>query len=64
MKTKAELLIESLTKYSRITVFTTAETLQLQEISFLEGENDLVKLSEKINEFKQEYVLSEEDWLC
>lgn len=63
-KTKAELLIESLTKDSGRTVFTTAETLQLQEISFLEAKDEIDKLAEKITEFKKQYVLKRKDWLC
>lgn len=67
MKTKAELLIETLTKDSGRTVFTIEETKQLQEISFLEGnylldewDDDKNELDEKIKKFKSQ--LSENEW--
>lgn len=64
MKSKAELLIETLTRDSGRTHFTANETLQLQEISLLEGKNNNNRLIEKIEQFKEEFVLIDEEWLC
>lgn len=64
MKSKAELLIETLIYDSGRNVFTTNETLQLQEISLLEGEGKFEEMNEKIKQFKNEYVLTDDEWLC
>ncbi len=61
MKTKAELLIESLTINSGRTVFSIDETIDLVEISKLEAIGDNEKLTRKIIEFKSGYVKN--NWL-
>ena len=64
MKSKAELLIETLTYDSGRNVFTTKETLQLQEISLLEGRGNVDEMNEKIKQFKKQFVLTDDEWLC
>jgi hypothetical protein len=63
MKTQAEFLIESLTSGSGRTVFTTKETKQLVEITYLECNGDLDTLNNKVESFKNQYVLKDEEWI-
>ena len=63
MKSKAELLIETLTKDSGRNVFTTKETLELQRISLYEGKGEIEKLNELIKQFKKQFVLTDDEWL-
>lgn len=62
MKTKAKLLMETLTDDSGRNVFSTKEAYQLVEISYLEGIGNVDNLNEKIKEFKCQFVLKESDW--
>jgi len=55
MKTKTDLLIETLTNDSGRRVFTITETKELIKIAQLEITND-DKLNEEILKFKQSYV--------
>ena len=64
MKSKAELLIETLTKDSGRNVFTVKETFQLQEISLSEGKGEIEKTNELIKQFKKQFVLADNEWLC
>lgn len=64
MKSKAELLIKSLTDDSGRKSFTIKETLQLQEISLYEGKGEIEKTDELIKQFKKQFVLSDDEWLC
>jgi hypothetical protein len=63
MKTQAEFLIESLTSGGGRTVFTTKETKQLVEITYLECNGDLDTLNNKVESFKNQYVLKDEEWI-
>ena len=57
-------MIKSLTIDSGRTVFSTTETLKLQKISYLEGIGDIENMMLKIAEFKKQYILSDNEWLC
>ena len=56
MKTKTDLLIDTLTNDSGRRVFTINETKQLIKISQLEAINDEDELNKEILKFKQSYV--------
>lgn len=64
MKSKAELLIETLTSDGGRNVFTTNDTLQLQKISLYEGKGEFEKMNDLIRKFKEEFVLTNDEWLC
>jgi len=56
MKTRTDLLIDTLTNDSGRRVFTINETKQLIKISQLEAINDEDELNKEILKFKQSYV--------
>lgn len=64
MKLKSELLIESLTKDSGRNVFSLKEMLQLQKIAFLEGVGETEELELKIDKFKRQFAVKDDEWLC
>ena len=56
MKTRTELLIDSLTNGSGRNVFTVNETKKLVRISQLENSDNIEELENEILKFKQEYA--------